>query len=135
MNEQQAGIKSLHRQREIALKVITYIGQRIEAIKKLQRRASLTHRERYYHFCELPGQIRFKAITVFARQEKEGGWFMSVALCVQEDQFDRRVGRQIARRRYFARPGIGGIYHIGDEISFDAVRTIAMRALEMALAK
>jgi hypothetical protein len=57
---------------------------------------STTHEERYYHI----GNDG----TVFFRRESDGKWYASIALCDARDQFVRRVGRCVARRKYFAQP-------------------------------
>jgi hypothetical protein len=61
---------------------------------------STTHKERFFHFTDLPGP--FFAKTVFVREEPEG-WFAAVAKCVQADKnhFNRKRGRTLSRRRYF----------------------------------
>ena len=73
---------------------------------------SNTHEERFYHFqmednADFAG-TKFRAMTVFARKETGRlgvqGWYMAVSLCNRLDQFDRAVGRQVARRKYFASP-------------------------------
>ena len=57
---------------------------------------STTHEERYYHI-DNEG-------TVFFRKENDGKWYASIALCDARDQFVRRIGRCVARRKYFAQP-------------------------------
>ena len=69
-----------------------------------------THEERYFHIRpqtleELYGllpflSMPFKGATVFYREE-DGVWYGSIALCSWEDQFSRKAGRSVARRRYF----------------------------------
>ena len=61
---------------------------------------STTHKETYCHL-RLKNHPELQAITVFMRQENDGIWYCTPALCVKHDQFDRRIGRQVARRRYF----------------------------------
>ncbi len=59
---------------------------------------STTCAERYYHFNDpiLCG-------TVFFRQEEDTGpWQASVAIVSDSDTFCRRIGRTVARRKYFA---------------------------------
>jgi hypothetical protein len=85
---------------------------------------STTHEERFYHFQgnKDTGQ-KFKAMTVFARKETimdEPVWYMSVAFCVAGDQFEKRIGRQIARRKYFMGPQHR--YVLGSEITFEGVK-------------
>jgi hypothetical protein len=77
-----------------------------------------THEEMYIHIT--PGVIReeygeriadvlpWNGATFFFRKEgkeqfrPDGGvWKWSLAFCSPEDQFDRRIGRNVARRRYF----------------------------------
>lgn len=66
-------------------------------------RRSTTHKEQYAHI-RLPAFDRWAAGTVFVRLEDEG-WFASVALCIKADQFSRRVGRTVARRKYMNSKG------------------------------
>lgn len=73
-----------------------------------------THKELYFHILpqslvELMGAAGaeaypFKGATVFYRQEADGIWYVTAALCAWEDQFERRVGRNVSRRRYFNSP-------------------------------
>jgi len=69
-------------------------------MNKKQPHKSTTHDERYIHITNLWGSLKYKAATIFARQEN-GEWFMAVALCWKVDQFCRATGRQNARRNYF----------------------------------
>ena len=80
---------------------------------------STTHQERYYHFQDLPGQTKFKAATVFARKEEFTGWFLSIAFCAMGDSFQRRIGRQVARRRYFK----GTNWFAGQEMNYEIAET------------
>lgn len=63
---------------------------------------STTHEERFFHFhfdtSEAPA---LRAITIFARKENDGVWYVTPAFCVREDEFDRKRGRTVSRRRYF----------------------------------
>jgi len=63
---------------------------------------STTHEENFAHI-KLDTHPDLQAITVFVRKEDDG-WYGSSARCVHGDQFCRRTGRQIARRRYFQWP-------------------------------
>lgn len=54
---------------------------------------STTHDEEFIHV----GQRG----TVFFRKEDDGQWYCSGALCHNKDQFNRKTGRTVARRRYF----------------------------------
>ncbi len=81
---------------------------------------STTHEERYYHFQrdkvpegvpDVLANTKFKAVTVFARKEQVAHgdslvplWFFAIALYVDGDPapFSRKVGRGLARRKYFA---------------------------------
>jgi hypothetical protein len=72
---------------------------------------STTHEERFFHI--LPGvdplldafftspNCRFSGATAFVRREDDGNWYFTAALCSKLDQYCRRIGRQVARRRYF----------------------------------
>ncbi len=68
---------------------------------------STTHQEEYFHIIDdletlLTGHTTYLG-TVFMRREVDG-WYASIAVLHHGDQFCRRVGRNVARRRYFARP-------------------------------
>lgn len=39
--------------------------------------------------------------TVFMRKEKDGEFYAGVALCHENDSFCKRIGRNVARRKYF----------------------------------
>ena len=54
---------------------------------------STTHEELFFH-------IENKG-TVFFRKEESGYWGGVAALCNPKDQFNRAIGRNVARRRYF----------------------------------
>ncbi len=43
---------------------------------------------------------KFKAATVFARNEDNGLWYMSIARCSEEDNFCKAEGRSISRRKW-----------------------------------
>jgi hypothetical protein len=67
---------------------------------------STTHDERYIHLRDLKSE-KYQAATVFARNEPHEGqdeWYASLALCWRKDQFCREIGRDSARRHYFAEP-------------------------------
>lgn len=82
----------------------------------LKTRKSDTHEERYFHI-QLKDQpnSRLRAVTIFARKDNLTGlWDVSGAFCHKEDKFDRKIGRQVARRRFFQDPqhvirGVGEI--------------------------
>ena len=62
-------------------------------------RKSTTHKERIFH---IPVEHeRWKYVTVFCREESPGLWYYQRALCDKRDQFCRKIGRTLARRRYF----------------------------------
>lgn len=66
---------------------------------------STTHEEGYMHLRkEEPVTDEIRAKTIFLRKEADGLWYSTEATCVVWDQFCRRTGRQIARRRYFRWP-------------------------------
>lgn len=73
-----------------------------------QTRKSTTHEERYIHIRNLWSSFKYSDATIFARKENDGNWYMSVALCWKQDQFDRAIGRQNARRHYFAEKALRG---------------------------
>lgn len=54
---------------------------------------STTHEELFFHV-ENDG-------TVFFRKENDGKWYGSIAMRSKRDQFCRKVGRCVARRKYF----------------------------------
>lgn len=59
---------------------------------------STTHKETYCHIRE--SNEHWNGATIFARLEPDG-WYASIAICSKQDQFCRRTGRTVARRRYF----------------------------------
>lgn len=61
---------------------------------------STTHDERFYHVTVDGVEDGTKRGTVFFRKEPRG-IFASVAVCHAKDQFSRRIGRNISRRKYF----------------------------------
>lgn len=81
---------------------------------------STTHREMFYHIVvatqtpvmdaetgkvtlEWVGHPRYQSKTVFAREELPGSniWQASVACCIHDDVFNRKQGRNTARKNYF----------------------------------
>lgn len=63
---------------------------------------STTHDERFYHVNATLGGVSIeKRATVFFRKEDDGTVHASLALCHDNDQFNRRVGRSVSRRKYF----------------------------------
>ena len=93
---------------------------------------STTHKERYYHFIRddtLPGiHSKIKAVTAFAREEPAGDkqhWYISMAFCLEGDQFERKTGRQIARRKYFNFRR----FYLGKEITYDKIVEVARKEL------
>lgn len=58
---------------------------------------STTHKELYAHIRDPVN--KWSGCTVFARLEDDG-WYCSAALCLTVDQFCKRTGRTIARRKY-----------------------------------
>lgn len=59
---------------------------------------STTHEEKYFHIRDRDDGGSDG--TVFFRKEGEQ-WYGSAALCHEKDNFCRRTGRSIARRKYF----------------------------------
>jgi hypothetical protein len=57
----------------------------------------------------------FKAATAFARQDHEGAWNATLVRCSIEDNYCRKAGRTIAKRRFFN--GTGTV------VKFDAAPT------------
>jgi len=107
------------------------------ATKQEIRHKSTTHEERYAHFtehnCNINFGHRFCGATVFARkEEKRNTWFMAIAFCSRKDKFCRKVGRQVARRRYFLYKQQQSIvsstfiFVLGPEFNYDALtKTVA----------
>jgi hypothetical protein len=48
------------------------------------------------------GQRTISRITAFTRKDKDGKVYASYAECDERDQFCKRVGRTVARRKWFA---------------------------------
>lgn len=61
---------------------------------------STNHEEAYIHY-KLGESSRWSHVTLFLRKEDDGIWYGKAAMCVRGDQFSRKVGRQVARRKYF----------------------------------
>lgn len=64
---------------------------------------STTHEERYYH---IRNHANLLEGTVFLRKEvdeshPDGKWYGSVAIRDERDSPNKRIGRQVARRKYF----------------------------------
>lgn len=76
--------------------------------KPQHKHISTTTPERYFHIRSFavagkPSNPRgVQAITAFARQDKDGKWYISQAECDYRDQFCRKTGRTVARRKWFA---------------------------------
>lgn len=76
-------------------------------LKKAIPHRSTTVEERFYHQrfntprVSGDGKREISHVTAFARPDKEGNWAVSYAECDHRDQFSRRQGRSIARRKYF----------------------------------
>lgn len=65
-------------------------------------KTSTTHKEKYYHFRDQSrAPAKLDGITVYLREDEPGMWSGAAALCVKPDQFSRKTGRQVARRKYF----------------------------------
>lgn len=65
-------------------------------------RKSTTHDERFFHVPVTEFSPLYSHVTLFFRKE-EFGWRWAYALCSRADQFCRKRGRTVARRRYFER--------------------------------
>lgn len=63
----------------------------------LETKRSDTTPERYVHI--KLNHPKFSHATLFARKEGED-WRYAIAFCLRGDQFSRRVGRSVARRKY-----------------------------------
>lgn len=86
---------------------------------------STTHDERFYHVKVV--QIGYdvsgdKRATVFFRKESDGTINASVALCHEKDQFSRRLGRAVSRRKYFQ-----GKRHKVEEMSYEVAEDLVLR--------
>jgi len=77
---------------------------------------STTHEEKFFHLRDYNGYDDHA--TVFMRKEGES-WYGSAALCHEKDNFCRKVGRSVARRKYFlgkkfdvSEPTLDGAYEV-----------------------
>lgn len=53
-------------------------------------------------FLDLPrNTVHCSHQTTFYRREDDGVWYKSFAFCSIRDHFSKKVGRQVARRKYF----------------------------------
>lgn len=84
-----------------------------------QARKSTTHEETFRHIWTPIGH----AGTVFFRKEASG-WFGSPAYLSKNDQFNRAVGRSVARRRYFQ----GGVRIQVAEPTVEAASEVFLKA-------
>lgn len=81
------------------------IGQAAHPTRSTDREAD----ERYYHFKDVDlemdnGRI-VRNVTAFIRKDKtDSAYYASFAECDDRDQFCRRVGRTVARRKWFRSP-------------------------------
>jgi hypothetical protein len=80
---------------------------------------STTHEERYFHVRDYNGFGN--DATVFMRQT-DAKWEASVAFCHPKDNFSRKVGRNVARRKFFA----GKRYDVSGPTRDEAFNTIEM---------
>ena len=70
-----------------------------------ETKKSDTTPERYVHVVVTPVvSTRVHHATLFARQNPDGDWTASIAYMVNGDQFNKEVGRKIARRKWFTQP-------------------------------
>lgn len=97
-------------------------------VKKTHPYKSTTHEERFMHFKLgehglLPEHPLASHVTVFLRREDGGSWYLSFALCSKKDQFSRRIGRQVARRRYFGWTNPKFYLTSAEKIEWEEVRT------------
>lgn len=65
--------------------------------------------ERFFHFkdvdLELPNGRIIRNVTCFTRKDKtDGKYYASFAECDDRDQFCKRTGRTVARRKWFRSP-------------------------------
>jgi hypothetical protein len=89
---------------------------------------SNTHDERFYHIQD--GAVRG---TVFFRKETPtDNWRASVSLCHPNDQFNRKTGRVVARRRYFEVRDVVDIDALPsfEEATFDVAKNYVEAATE-----
>lgn len=87
---------------------------------------STTHEEMYYHIREA---FKFdgkdmQGGTVFFRKDN-GKWFYSVARCSANDNWQKRKGRTVARRRFFTTGLVGGLMD-SDKPSYEIARNLLM---------
>jgi hypothetical protein len=102
-------------------------GAREPSVARFHNYKSTTTPERYYHF-NTPGEVRG---TVFMRHDYIlNKWGVTVALCHEKDAFNKRIGRNTARRRFFT----FGPMFLSDEASYDAALLILDDARHWAAA-
>lgn len=77
--------------------------------------------ERYAHVEIYNSDLASRA-TVFARLI-DGVWLTSISYCSNHDHFDRKIGRNVARRRFFA--GNDPTPSIGTEFTYEAAKKVA----------
>ncbi len=75
-----------------------------------------THEERFIHLAL--NHDRFHHATLFARKENKNWWY-TIAFCVKGDIFCKKIGRSVARRKYFTpRPGKKPMLIFFDKFSY-----------------
>lgn len=104
---------------------------------------STTHDERYVHLQGVIEDVGFPALfiqghichkyrggTAFCRKESDG-WYVAVSLCWQVDQFNRKTGRQNARRHYFTNQQKKGrmAEYLGAEFDYEQVLDVIARRI------
>ena len=88
----------------------------------VKTRKSNTTPERYVHLV-VEGHPHITHVTVFARLDATGQWQAAAAYCSKADHFERKRGRNIARRRWFE-----GAHRwvLGDTFTYDHARKAAL---------
>jgi hypothetical protein len=86
---------------------------------------STTHEEQFYHV--IHAWKGFKGGTVFFRRNNETSWTGAVSVCAPEDQFSRKRGRTVSRRRFFQQPEHNFI--MTGEPSYDTAESLVLNAI------
>jgi site-specific DNA-adenine methylase len=104
-------------------------GTKAQGAVDAKRHKSTTHEERFYHIREefdYNGK-RMKGATVFFRKEN-GRWYYAVARCSSNDNWNKAMGRTIARRHYFQiRPEVTNLLPQGMEPAYESAKAIAYK--------
>lgn len=95
----------------------------------IHTKKSDTHQERYIHL-EVENHPKVHGATVFARETSPGHWTYIAAYCAHGDAFNRRLGRQIARRMFFNPAKHDRLFYPGGPFEYQKAVEVALTGLK-----